>query len=401
MDILDGEENRRFRLEVRQFTADRLPADIARRGLLRTSYFSSRADQQAWMRILHERGWSVPRWPLAHGGTGWSPVQQFIFSEETTLAGAPRVPMGVSLIGPTICAIGSEEQKARHLPAIREGRAGWCQGFSEPAAGSDLAAVRTRAVRRGDAYIVNGQKLWTSYAHDADWGFFLVRTDWTVKPQAGISFLLIDMKSPGIRVRPIRSIEGEHHLNEVFLTDVEVPAANLLGEENQGWNYAKNLLSHERTASAEIFWSKRQLTKLRAAAAREFRDGRPVASSDGFRRKLASLEIDAAALEYSVLRFLAEEESASHPAALVSTLKIRGSELMQRITELDVEVLGVKATRAFVETEDIGAAPADDPVWPDRARASTSGYLLLRAATVFGGSVEIQRTIIAKAEFGL
>jgi len=382
-----------FRREVREFVRANLPADMAAR-IRHGSYLGHHRDGLAWSKILHRQGWSVPHWPVAHGGTGWSALQLHLFSQECADADAPRLPpAGIYMVGPVIIQVGSQQQKDRFLPAIARGDELWCQGFSEPGAGSDLASLRTSAVRKGDRFVVNGQKLWTSAAHVADWGFFLVRTDASVRPQQGISFLLIDMKTPGITVRPVITLDGEHHTNEVFLDNVEVPVENLVGEENKGWTYAKTLLGHERTMSAEIYWSKRELEKLLALAGREGRLANP-----DFRAKVARLEIDLRALEMSVLRILAAEQNKYPADAVTSALKIRGSELMQRVSELQAEALAERGLRMFDRSElgkDLG------PGWPSHVYGRIGGELTLRAATIFGGTREIQKTIIAKSAFGL
>ncbi len=392
-----------FRAEVREFLQCNLPPDMAWR--VRTgSFYGGHQDIMAWSRILCRKGWAVPHWPLEHGGTGWSAAQLHIFNQEMKRADAPPLPyQGPYLVGPVLIAVGSAAQKQRFLPRIASGEDCWCQGFSEPGAGSDLAALRTRAERRADHYIVNGQKLWTSAAHQADWGFFLVRTDAAARPQDGISFLLIDMESPGISVRPVILLNGEHHVNEVFFEDVLVPCENLVGEENRGWQYARTLLGAERTVSAEVYWSERELTKLKDMARCERLRGKPLIESHAFRNKLARLEIELLALRHSVLRVSAGESNKFHPGAVSSALKLRGSELMQKVAELQVEALGPRAMRYF----DAGTSPQskaqwpDDPLWPDYSIAKTGGYISLRAATIAGGAREVQKNIIAKLAFGL
>ena len=392
-----------FREEVRQFLRENLPADMAWRVRTR-GFYGGHRDVMAWSRILYRKGWAVPHWPVEHGGTGWSATRQHIFHEEMKHADAPALPyQGPYLVGPVIMAVGSAQQKERFLPRIRSGEDCWCQGFSEPGAGSDLATLRTRAVRQGDHYVVNGQKLWTSAAHEADWGFFLVRTDPDVRPQEGISFLLVDMKSPGIKVRPVILLNGEHHVNEVFFEDVAVPLENLVGEENKGWLYARTLLGAERTVSAEVYWTENGIERLKAMARRETAGGKPLIEDAVFRNKLARLEIDALALRYSVLRVYAEEKNRFPEGAVSSALKLRGSELLQRVAELQVEVLGPKAMRHFdaAQFPDSPEAVADDPLWPDHAIGKTGAHLSLRAATIAGGAKEVQKNIIAKLAFGL
>ena len=392
-----------FREEVRQFLREHLPEDMAWRVRTR-GFYGGHRDVMAWSRILHRKGWAVPHWPMEQGGTGWSATRQQIFHEEMKRGHAPSLPyQGPYLVGPVLMAVGSARQKERFLPRIRSGEDCWCQGFSEPGAGSDLASLRTRAIRQGDHYMVNGQKLWTSAAHQADWGFFLVRTDPQVRPQEGISFLLIDMKSPGIQVRPVILLNGEHHVNEVFFEDVAVPAENLVGEENQGWLYARTLLGAERSVSAEVYWTENEIEKLKDIARRETASGKPMIEDEVFRNKLARLEIDALALRYSVLRVYAEESNKFHEGAVSSALKLRGSELLQRVAELQVEVLGPKAIRYFdaASLPDSPQGFAGDSLWPDYAIARTGTHLSLRAATIAGGAKEVQKNIIAKLAFGL
>jgi alkylation response protein AidB-like acyl-CoA dehydrogenase len=390
-----------FREEVRGFLEEHLPADMAWR-IRHKSYLGHHEDSVKWTRILHRKRWSVPHWPVEHGGTGWSPLRLHLFLMECSDADAPPLPpAGAYLVGPVLIAVGSKAQQEFFLPRIRSGEHTWCQGFSEPNAGSDLSSLRTSAVRDGEHYVVNGQKLWTGGAHLADYGFFLVRTNREGKPQNGISFLLVDLKSPGITVRPVVTIDGEHHTNEVFFDNVRVPLDNLVGEENKGWSYAKFLLGNERTMSAEIYWSKHELDKLKGLAKHETYGAGTLIDDPRFRERLAKLEIDLRALEYSVLRVLANEATRFAPAAISSALKIRGSELMQRISELAAEVIGPRALRFFRVGDYRGAADfPQEPGWPAELIGKTGGALTLRAATIFGGSREIQKNIIAKS-FGL
>ena len=389
-----------FRQEVRAFIAGNLPEDMAWRAR-HGGYLGLHSDRVAWTKILHRKGWSVPHWPVEYGGTGWSPLYHHVFSEESMLASAPRPPtQGPLLAGLSIIAVGTEEQKRKFLPPIGSGDHIWCQGFSEPNAGSDLASLRTSAVRDGDHYVVRGQKVWTSAAHVADWGFFLVRTSNEPKRQLGISFLLIDMRSPGITVRPLITIDGQHHTNEVFLDDVKVPVENLLGDEGKGWHYAKTLLGHERTASAEIYWSRNEIEKIKEIALLESQNGKSLLSSMVYRHKLIRLELELRALEYSVLRMLSSEENKFPAAAISSALKVRGAELMQRISDFEIELLGPKATRYFPAFRMASAAP-NEAAWPHYTLGKAGSQLTLRAATVFGGAREIQKNIIAKTAFGL
>jgi len=333
----------------------------------------------------------VPHWPVEWGGAGWSPIKQSIFTEELQLAPAPRpLSFSVYMVGPVIIEFGSEVQKKRFLPRIANSDDWWCQGFSEPDAGSDLASLKTNARREGDYYIVNGQKTWTSYAQYADWIFCLVRTDPTVKKQMGISFLLIDMKTPGITVRPIQTIDGGHEVNEVFFDNVKVPAENLVGEENKGWDYAKFLLSAERVNLARLGVSKERLQRARELAARTPYQGRPLLEHAGFRTKLAALEVELKALEITQLRVLsAEGQSHGVPDPASSILKVKGSELQQATSNLLVQILGPDALRR------------QDDAFDDWSSMITANYFNWRKVSIFGGSNEIQKTIIAKSILGL
>jgi alkylation response protein AidB-like acyl-CoA dehydrogenase len=390
-------EDEAFRAEVRAFVEAEYPAETRRKQTLRIPL--EREDYLAWHRVLAARGWAAPGWPVEHGGPGWSPVRKYIFADELARADTVRLPpFGLSMVAPVIQTFGTAEQKARFLPGILSGEVWWCQGYSEPGAGSDLASLRTKAERAGDHYVVNGQKTWTTLAQFADWGFFLVRTDPTAKPQAGISFLLIDMTSPGVTVRPILTLEGGHEVNEVWLEDVRVPVDNRVHAENQGWTCAKFLLAHERTGIAATGASKRALHKLRAITGQEQSNGRPLAEDPHFARKLARLEIDLMALEFTELRMLASEHAGQGPGPESSLLKIKGTEIQQRLTELMVEAVGVYAApdeHAFPHEGD------NWPIGPSYAGGATPSYLNQRKASIYGGSNEIQRNIIAKMVLGL
>jgi len=388
-----------FRQEVRDFVAANLPAHIVNRQRHK-SFAPDDLHTAEWQAILHKNGWSVPGWPLEYGGTGWSPLQQFVFNDECAAADAPVFPWGPrDMVGPIIYTFGSDYLKETFLPMIREGRHYWCQGFSEPGSGSDLASLRTTAVRQGDSYIVNGQKIWTSGAAVAKWGFFLVKTDTSGKPQQGISFLIIDMSTPGISVRPIQQMDGDDHLCEVFLDNVAVPVEHLVGEEGKGWTYAKDLLDHERTGSSYIFWNKRELAKAREIASSETIDGIAVIDSEPFRSRLARIEAQLTALEWSVLRMLADEQTPWHPSALASCLKVRGAQLQQSITDLQMQAMGRKSLR-FIAPQQMADFPVST-LWPDYLVGKTSVALITRAATIYGGTLQIQRTIIAKMAFGV
>ncbi|MEQ8347982.1 MAG: acyl-CoA dehydrogenase family protein [Sneathiellaceae bacterium] len=396
MDISFSAEEEAFRQEVRDFLAANLSDHLrheARRG-----YHMEKQDLRTWHKILYRQGWSAPNWPEAHGGTGWNAVKQYIFEEECAAAGAPMLlPFGLTMVGPVLQAFGNDAQKARYLPKILSGDEFWCQGYSEPGSGSDLASLKTRAVRDGDHYVVNGQKIWTTQAHIADMMFCLVRTGTEGKPQEGISFLLIDMTSPGITVKPIVSIDEDHSLNEVFFDEVRVPAANLVGQEGKGWTYAKFLLGHERTAIAEVGNSKQGIRRLKEIARSEGSGGQSLLEDPGFRREIARIEVDLMALEVSNLRLLSAVAQGSSPGAEASMLKIRGSEVKQRIAELTCQALGYYVN-PYEDLRDGSNAPHPGP---DYAESIAGEFLIGRAATIYGGSNEIQRNVIAKMVLGL
>lgn len=377
-----------FTQQVRDFTAQNLPVDI--RDKVISGRPLQRADHMQWQDILAQKGWIAGFWPEKYGGCDWTPAQSYIFQEETTRAGAPwLLPFGVNYVGPVIYTYGTEAQKAQHLPGIVSNEVFWCQGYSEPNAGSDLARLSTRAERAGDSYVVNGSKIWTSMAHWADWIFALVRTDPDVKPQRGISFMLIDLNSPGVSVRPIRSIEGAHHLNQVFFDNVRVPAENLIGQENKGWTYAKFLLGHERVLSAEIGKAKRMLERLRGAA-----EARGLLDDASHRQRVNTLETDLLALEWTTLRMLDAVMDGSAPGFEASVLKLRGSTIVQAIAEYTVDVLGPDAL-AF-DPAGLEAETNDPAAEALRNMGIVSEFLFQRAPTIWGGSNEIQRNIIAK-----
>ncbi len=398
MDLAFSSDELAFRDEVRAFIAENYPAAL--RGKQDLGEELGREDYLLWHRVLHARGWVAPAWPKEYGGPGWNATQRYIFSEELARADTvPVLPFGINMVGPVIYTFGTDAQKARFLPRILSGEDWWCQGYSEPGAGSDLASLRTRAERDGDHYIVNGQKTWTTLAQHADWGFFLVRTDPAAKPQEGISFLLIDMKSPGITVRPIITLGGEHEVNEVWLENVRVPVENRVYEENRGWTCAKFLLAHERTGIAGVARSKRGLERLKGLAAAEpDSHGQPLIRNPFFRRKLAEVEVDLAALEYTELRTLASEASGRGPGPESSLLKIKGTEIQQRLTELTLEAAGHYAApyfRTFPEGHN------EYPIGPGFAHRAAPTYFNMRKTSIYGGSNEIQRNIIAKMVLGL
>jgi len=387
MDIQLTPNDLAFRDEVRAFLQAKLTDRIKQ--AVSGGYIDKDTIVQ-WQKILYEQGWIAPGWPQQYGGTGWSITQRFIFENECADAGAPSVvPFGLKMVAPVIYTFGSEEQKQRFLPDILQSNVWWCQGYSEPGAGSDLAALQTRAERDGDDYIVNGQKIWTTYAQHADWIFCLVRTDSSAKKQEGISFLLIDMKTPGIEVRKINSIDNQHSLNEVFFDNVRVPVANRIGEENKGWTYAKVLLTHERTAIAGVAQSKRAIERLKQIAAREMSGGVPLLEDEMFRTRLARIEVDLMALEYTELRAIASVADGGAPGPESSILKIRGTEIQQAISELSVEACGYYAHAL------------GDAIGNDYAAGVSTKYLYGRASTIYGGSNEVQKNIIAKMVLGL
>ena len=386
-----------FQQEVRTFIAENYPENL--RSVQDEGHDLSKEDFLSWHRILAKKGWIAPAWPVEYGGTGWTATQRFIWSEELAAADCVgTMPFGLSMVGPVIYTFGTPEQKAQFLPGILSGDDWWCQGYSEPGAGSDLASLRTKAVRDGDHYVVNGQKTWTTMAQHADWGFFLVRTDSDAKAQEGISFLLINMKTPGVTVRPIITLGGEHEVNEVWLEDVRVPVENRVYEENKGWTCAKFLLAHERTGIAAVARSKRGVEKIKAIARTEQDGDRPLIANPFFKRKISELEIDLTALEFTELRSLAGEAAGKGPGPESSLLKIKGSEIQQRITVLALEAVGHYGAPYF---RGFGEGDNEHPIGPDYAHRAAPTYFNTRKTTIYGGSNEIQRNIIAKMVLGI
>ena len=398
MDLEFTDELHDFQREVREFIEERLPADI--REKVKRFLTLGKEDYLRWQDILAERGWLVYTWPVEHGGTGWSPVQRYIFEEESGRANAPRIiPFGPKMVGPVIYTFGSEAQKAAYLPPIARNETWWCQGYSEPDAGSDLASLRTRAVRDGDHYVVNGTKTWTTAAHWADMMFCLVRTDTEVKPQEGISFVLIDMRDPGVEVRPIVTMDGGREINTVYLTDVRVPVENRIGEENRGWTYAKFLLGHERFGIARLSESKARLSWLKDIA-RGHRVGAGVLADDAeFMRTVAETEIELTALEYTELRALMNAEQGKAPGMEANMLKIRGTDVQQKISEMLMKAMGYYAAPYLPEALEYGWNEA--PVGPDGAAGLAPAYFNMRKTSIYGGTNEIQRNIIARMVLGL
>ena len=383
-----------FRQEVRAFIREALPVELRAR-VERGYDLLTRDDHTFWQKQLHARGWAAPGWPVEFGGTGWGGAQRQVFDDECGRASCPRTqPQGIKMVGPIIYTHGTEAQKKRFLEPILKADEWWCQGYSEPGAGSDLAALSTRAVREGDHYRVNGQKVWTSLAHWADWMFCLVRTDTSGRRQEGITFLLIDMKTPGITLRPIKTLDLAHHMNEVFFEDVLVPVENRIGEEGRGWTYAKALLVHERAGIAELGRARERLDRLKRLVRERSLQGDRLLRDEAFRAQVAQLEVELLAAEATTLRLL---EGKTEPA-LSSVLKLRGSELTQRLSRMNVDALGPHALRLDLLEAERG--PQEDDPLPSFATGRTVEYLRWRALTVAGGTSEIQRNIIAKLVFG-
>lgn len=397
MDLKFTPEEIAFQNEVRSFIAENYPAELRARRKLEREF--DKREYLSWHRILAQKGWVAPSWPREYGGTDWTPAKKYIFSNELALAGTiPLIGFGLNLAAPVIWTYGNQAQKDYFLPRIYNGVDWWCQGYSEPGAGSDLAGLRTRAVRDGDHYVINGSKTWTTLAQHADMMFCLVRTDADAKPQAGISFLLVDMKTPGISVRPIITLDGGHEVNEIFLEDVRTPVANRIGNENEGWTYAKVLLGHERSGIAGVARSKQQIARLKKIASDTQEEGRPLLLDPDFAHRLAALEVELLALEFTDLRTLAALNAGQSPGAESSILKIKGTEIQQRITELMLEAAGIYGApdlRGMNLDGDnfMGISAELGGIAPD--------YLNMRKSSIYGGSNEIQRNIIAKAVLGL
>jgi len=398
MDLSFTREELAFRDEVRAFVETNIPADTRRKVL--EGLEIGHEETSRWHQILHRHGWGGPNWPREFGGTGWDPIRQYIFEEESAAAGAPRLlPFGLKMVGPVIMRFGNAAQQKRFLPRILSGEDWWAQGYSEPGSGSDLASLKTRAERKGDRYVVNGQKTWITLAQYANWIFCLVRTKATEKPQTGISFLLIDMKSPGVTVRPITLVDGSREVNEVWLEDVEVPVENLVGEENSGWTYAKFLLGHERTNIAGVGASKRELERLKRIAGKERKNGRPLLEDATFAARVAQVEVDLMALEITNLRVISAEAERRAPGPEASLLKIKGTEIQQAISELLMQAVGPFALpfRREAMQDRFGG----EAVGPAYAAPLAAAYLNMRKASIYGGSNEIQKNIIAQTILGL
>ncbi len=394
MDTSFAPEDIAFRDEVRAFFDKAYDEELEAR-LSSSDPAIYKAAVVEWQKRLHEQGWIAPGWPVEYGGCGWNATQSYIYESERASRGIRDVvPFGLKMVAPVIYTFGTEEQKEKFLPRILASDDWWCQGYSEPGAGSDLASLKTRAVRDGDDYVVNGAKIWTTYAQYADWIFCLVRTSTEGKKQEGISFLLIDMKTPGIKVNPIHSIDNHHSLNEVEFNDVRVPVANRVGEENEGWTYAKALLAHERTAIAEVADSRRKLEQVKEVARAEVNGGKCLMDDPIFQQRVSDVEIDLMALEFTELRVLAAVATGGAPGAESSLLKIKGTEIQQALQTLLMDVAayyqGVLPTELTADELGHGYGP--------KAR---QGFMYGRAATIYGGSNEVQKNVIAKAVLGL
>jgi len=399
MDAQFTSEENAFRMEVRAFMEASVPPSIRRKMLLGQRW--TREDMVTWQRILDNKGWGAPGWPVEWSGTGWTGVQLYIFREELNRArGIDQLNQNMNLAGPIVIAFGSQEQKAHFLPRIRSMEYWFCQGFSEPQAGSDLARLTTSAVRDGDHYIINGTKMWTSLAHKANWMFALVRTDNTGKRQEGISYLFIDMNTPGITVRPITTLDGDHHTNQVFFDNVRVPVKNLIGEEGKGWNYAKFALGNERAGGARVGLAQGRISLAKQLAQSIIVDGRPLSESTRFREKVADLEVQVKALEVTAMRVLtgmrSRKDHGQDPKA--SVLKLRGSELFVATVELLLQVAGPHAVarqHAFM------TGKSEDVIGPDWAACTAPNFYMSPERTIAGGSNEIQHNVIAKRVLGL
>lgn len=395
MDLAFSADDLQFQQEVRQFLAENLTADIVETTANNASVFVEKDLALQWQAILVEKGWAVPQWPTEHGGTGWTPTQKYIFSRECYLAGAPMlIPLGLLMLAPVIMAFGSEAQKQEYLPKILSGEHYWCQGYSEPGAGSDLAGLKLKAEADGDDYIVNGSKIWTTHAHLADHIFCLVRTSNEGRPQQGISFLLIDMATPGVSVEPIITMAGDHEVNQVFFDNVRVPQSNRIGEENKGWTYAKYLLEFERGGSFSgplVVHELERLWDLYESTAAEVAD---FDSNEVIKRRIGQIEIDLKALEITELRILSAVSAGGAPGPESSILKLNTTRLEQAINEVSVDILGYCGLV-------MDPMPGASPYRPDPESAVLPRYLNNRAASIFGGSQEVQRNIVSKLVLGL
>ena len=394
MDLRFTPEENAFRDDVRKYFLTEIPKEIRQKVAI--GEHLSKADMVTAQKLLAKKGWAAPHWPKEHGGTGWTPIQAHIYTEELQACSVPApLAFNISMCGPVVIAFGTEAQKKRFLPKMYDLTEWWCQGFSEPGAGSDLAGLKTTAVKKDGHYIINGQKTWTTLAQHADWCFVLARTDMEAKKQLGISFILVDMKTPGITVRPIQTIDGGHEVNEVFFDDVKVPVENLVGQENRGWDCAKFLLGNERVGIARIGMSKQRLGRIKQLARSVQSNGRPIIEDERFAEKVAAIEVDLKALEMTQLRVLAEDakRKSNMPNPASSILKIKGSEIQQATTELLMEMAGPLAVPYLPDEADFGTGDH----W---AAPAAPAYFNYRKVSIYGGSNEIQRNIIAKAVLG-
>ncbi len=402
MDLALSPQDAAFRDDVRAFIAENFDDDLREKLAQSKNGYLDKDGQLKWQRALYRKGWAAPNWPVEHGGPGWTAAQKYIFESEMAAAGTPIVsPMGLKMVAPVLMAFGSEAQKRRFLPPILASDVWWCQGYSEPGSGSDLASLQMRCEDRGDHYLLNGSKIWTTHAQWADWMFNLVRTKQGTKPQEGISFLLVDMKTPGIKVEAIVTLDGpvtgQQEVNQVFYDDVKVPKENLVGKENEGWTYAKYLLEFER-GNAGAPGLKRALAKVRRMAGKTDASGERLLDDPSFRARLDALEMEVAAMEAVELRFFSAMSAGQRPGAESSMLKCRNTELQQAISELAVETIGVYAM-PFVR--DTWAKTNEPRPGPDYAAPIAPYYFNLRKASIYAGSNEIQRNIMAKAVLGL
>jgi alkylation response protein AidB-like acyl-CoA dehydrogenase len=402
MDLGFSKDDLKFRDDVRAFIAEKFDDDLRRKMALTKNGYLDKEGQVKWQKALYERGWIAPNWPKEQGGAGFTPNQKYIFDIELSAAGTPIVsPMGLKMVAPVIMAFGNEAQKKKHLPPILSSDIWWCQGYSEPGSGSDLASLQMRAEDKGDHYLCNGTKIWTTHAQWADWIFCLVRTTQRAKPQEGISFILIDMKTPGISVKPIVTLDGpvdnEQEINQVFFDDVRVPKENLIGKQDEGWTYAKYLLEFER-GNAGAPGLKRALKKVRTVAGAEQSAGRRLIDEEEFRRKIDEVDIQIQALEFTELRIFSKMAAGQRPGAESSLLKTRATELQQAITELALEAVNY-AAMPFVQNP---WTRVNEP-WPQPDYAVTTApyYFSMRKASIYAGSNEIQRNIMAKLVLGL
>jgi alkylation response protein AidB-like acyl-CoA dehydrogenase len=396
MELNYSVEEQAFRAEVQEFLAQKLPKEMSE--AIRVGRDLGKEGHEKWHAILNDQGWLAPNWPEEFGGCEWNAVQRHIFEEECCRAHAPRIiPFGLSMLAPVLQKFGSKEQQDRYLPRILSGEDWWCQGYSEPGAGSDLASLKTRAVREGDHYVVNGQKTWTTLGQYANWIFCLVRTDTEVKQQSGISFLLIDMDTPGIEVRPIILLDGTHEVNEVWFTDVKVPVENLVGEENKGWTDAKYLLTHERTNIAGVGFSRAGLEAVKHMARSQMHRGKPLIENPHFAARVARAEIDLMAMSTTNLRIISQAAAGQAPGVESSMLKVKGTEIRQEINDLARRAAGAYAMPFVLEALEGGNEPE---VGPEGSAAVAPEYFNNRKLSIFGGSNEIQKNIIAKVKLG-